>query len=282
MIELFEVGKRYGSVPALHEVSLDLDVGIVALLGRNGAGKSTLLSILAGLSMQTSGVVRFDGRQMAADRRAMRAAATLLPQDLALDPHVSARALVRHLLVLRGRSAERVEEWFEAFGLADVADRPLRTFSGGMRQRVGLAFAFACDTELLLLDEPTQGLDPWERLRFTHHLALAAATKLVVYSTHVVSDVEAVAQRVVVLDRGSLSYNGSPDGLRSSAPSVWIADVDDEFVALHKDRLTSVTRIDARLFRVRGIGDPRPEMAKPVEANLCDAYLALTHAVFPC
>nr|WP_063818072.1 ABC transporter ATP-binding protein [Herbidospora sakaeratensis] len=270
MIELRELDKIY-SRPALSKVSLGLHEGVVALLGRNGAGKSTLLSILAGLAVQTGGGLALNGRELGRSRRALREAATLLPQDPRFDPAVSARTLIRHLLRLRRRKAA-IEELLEVFGLTSVADAPLGTLSGGTRQRVGLVYAFAADTPVLLLDEPTQGLDPWERLRFADHLATSAGGKLIVYSTHVISDVEALADRVVVLDDGRVVHDGSPAELLKRAPAVWTAEVPD----LSGLPLVTSVRRTADGLRARWTGDRATPRAEPAEPSLTDAYLAIT------
>ncbi|MER5262004.1 ABC transporter ATP-binding protein [Actinosynnema sp. NPDC002837] len=281
MISVRDVGKVFGAATALQGVTFDLEPGIVALLGRNGAGKSTLLGILAGLAVESSGVIAVDGAPLAADRRALRAAATLLPQDPRLDPEVSAKALLRYLLTVRGLDTAPIEGLLDRFGLGGaLGDRAIGTLSGGMRQRVGLVYAFATETRMLLLDEPTTGLDPWERLRFTSHLAHAATNATIVYSTHVVSDIEAIANRVLVLERGRLIFDGSPDVLVSMSPPVFVAEGDESTAArLHgSGALTAVTRVGPNRYRVRFLGESLSDEAKQVEPTLNDAYIALTRS----
>ncbi|MCW2877564.1 MAG: transporter related [Sphaerisporangium sp.] len=278
MIGFDKVDKYFQSHSALRQVDFELGAGIVALLGRNGAGKSTLLSILAGLAAESAGTVRLDGKELGRSRRALRAATTLLPQDLRVDPKISARALVRYLLKLRRRPLGGLDELFAVFGLSDVCDRPLGSLSGGTRQRVGLVYVFAADTPVLLLDEPTQGLDPWERLRFTEHLARVAAGRLVVYSTHVVADVEAIAERVLVLDQGGLVHDGSPQDLLARTPPVWVTDGDQEVASSLGSRVlvTAVKRIGDDSYRLRWLGERLYGDARPVEPSLSDAYIAVT------
>jgi ABC-2 type transport system ATP-binding protein len=281
VIETSELGKAYGRVRALDDVSLRIDEGVVALLGRNGAGKSTLLSILAGLLRETEGSIEYRGERLGAARKTLREAVTLLPQTLELDPAVSARVFVRYLLNLRGRSDDGLDRILDTFGLTAVADRPLGTLSGGLRQRVGLAYAFAMATPVLLLDEPTQGLDPVERLTFCEELARAAAGRTIVYSTHVVSDVDAVASRVIVLDAGRLLFDGTPDVLRADVPAVYAGVVDQAALEKLRERraLTAIRRIDAEQFAVRWFGDKTFADAECVEPMLVDAYVALISEV---
>lgn len=280
MISMHEVSKNYGSMCALDRVTLEVgrDDGIVALLGRNGAGKSTLMSVLAGLAMESSGVLALDDATLGAERRALRRATTILPQDLQYEPKASARGFVRHLLCLRGMDPDRADPVFAAFELDAILGRPLRTLSGGQRQRVGLAYALATTAQTLLLDEPTQGLDPWERLRLADCLAGEAASRLVLCATHIVSDVEATASRVIVLDQGRVVFNGTPDELRQTAPPMHLVDCDLATFGELRTRgvVTSVARTAPDRFRIRLQTDRPPVRAKPVEPTLTDSYLLLT------
>lgn len=278
MISTHDLSKTFHDAHALKEVNLTLQTGIVALVGRNGSGKSTLLSLLAGLSVESEGEMSLRGRRLSGNRSELRAATSLLPQDLSLDPATSPALLIRHLLRIRRRSTEAVDFWLGEMGLSHVAHRPLKTLSSGMRQRAALAYVFAADTPALLLDEPTQWLDPWERLSLASHLALAARDKVIVFSTHNISDVEAIASRVVVLDGGAIVFDGSPEALRALAPSVYIAEVDET-------RLPGITRTAAvaavaqpstGVYRVRLLGGDPPAGAKEAEPSLGDAYMALT------
>ncbi|MFI6296260.1 ATP-binding cassette domain-containing protein [Nonomuraea sp. NPDC050790] len=279
MIELDGVTKTHADLTALDDVTLELGAGLVALLGRNGAGKSTLLSILAGLLFESSGRVSLDARPLGRRRDELRAHTTLLPQDLSVDPRAPAEDFVRYLLGLRGRPADLVPEMFARFGLDGVARRPLGELSGGTRRRVGLAYACAADTPILLLDEPTQGLDPLERLALADHLTEAGRTKLVVYSTHIISDVSWIAPRLVVLDRGRVVHDGSPGKLVAATPPVF-----DVTCATRSDLqriraqglVTRLARGDGDGYAVRWIPSTAgPHDGAEVEPTLDDAYLAL-------
>ncbi|MFD0885965.1 ATP-binding cassette domain-containing protein [Streptosporangium algeriense] len=278
MIDLHGITKRHGTLTALDNVDLHFGPGLVALLGRNGAGKSTLLSLMAGLALETSGVLELENRSLGRRRSALRAAVTLLPQDLSLDPRATAAELVDYLLRLRGRSVHRVAEMFELFGLGTVARRPLGELSGGTRQRVGLAYACAADTPILLLDEPTQGLDPWERLTLMRHLAEAGSTKTIVCSTHILSDAEQIASRLVVLHDGRVAFDGSAEKLIAAAPPLYELRCEHHDLASLREQgtIVRVARDEHGHYTVRWTpGDDRPPPGTAVEPTLQDAYLAL-------
>lgn len=284
MISTHGLGKSFAGVPALKEVDLELGTGMVGLLGRNGAGKSTLLAILAGLVAESTGRLTLHGETMARRRAALRGAVTLLPQDLSLDPRASPRLFVRHLLSIRGLRTDGADRWLGELGLGAVIDRPIATMSTGMQQRVGLAYALATETPVLLLDEPTQGLDPWERLRLADLLANLAGDRLVIFSTHHIVDVEAIAPRVVVLDAGTVRYDGSVDELRARAPRAYLVEGDKHLVDELGTRATvvAVTRLAEDRFRVRVLADEPPRGSKEVEPTLSDAYMSMTAAGAAC
>ncbi|MBB5079536.1 ATP-binding cassette domain-containing protein [Nonomuraea endophytica] len=279
MIELNGVTKTRAGLAALDDVTLELDGGLTALLGRNGAGKSTLLSILAGLMFESSGRFSLRAQPLGRRRAALRAETTLLPQDLVVDPRAPAEEFVRYLLRLRGRPDRLVGEMFERFGLNGVARRPLGELSGGTRRRVGLAYACACDTPILLLDEPTQGLDPLERLALADYLTEIGRSKLVVYSTHIISDVSWIAPRLVVLDQGRVVHDGSPDKLLAATPPVFEVScptgADVERIRAN-GLVTRLARGDGDDYAVRWIPSTAgPHDGAEVEPTLDDAYLAL-------
>jgi ABC-2 type transport system ATP-binding protein len=282
VISLGNVSKRYGGVAALSGVTLALGPGggVVALLGRNGAGKSTLLSIMAGLMVESTGTVGLDGRWLGPVRRDLRRATTLLPQDLQVDPQSSTRAFVRHLLRLRGADPAAAEATLAAVDLTGLAQRRLATLSGGERQRVGLAYALATRSPVLLLDEPSQGLDPWQRLKLAQLLAHEAYDRTVVVATHIVSDVEAAATRVIVLDNGSIVFDGTPEALRSTAPIIFSLECDAQAAEdlREKGQITAMARTGADRYRIRLSHPAPPADAVPVAPTVTDAYLCLTAA----
>jgi ABC-2 type transport system ATP-binding protein len=208
-----------GPVAALQGIDLDLDNGMFGLLGPNGAGKTTLMRILAGLLEPTSGEVTLDGEDVL--KRPQRLWTTLgyLPQEFGLYPHLSGEAMLAHLLQLKGVDSPRgikalARELLDRVNLTFAARRKVKTYSGGMRQRLGLAQAIAGNPRLIIVDEPTAGLDPEERLRFYYLLAELAEKRIVLLSTHIVEDVAVLCSRFAVIRNGRLVAQTSPTEAR--------------------------------------------------------------------
>ena len=221
-LEIAAVRKVYrGDVVALAGVTLTLEPGVLGLLGPNGAGKSTLMRILATLAPPTEGRVLWNGADLARDPDALRAVLGYLPQDFGVYPNLTPREFLEYLAAARGlRGAgvrKRIDALLELVNLADASRRPLGGFSGGMRQRVGIAQALLNDPQLLIVDEPTGGLDPEERVRFRNLLSDLAGHRIVILSTHIVSDVEAVATRIALLAHGRLLADAAPEDLLRAA-----------------------------------------------------------------
>ena len=282
-LELDGVGFRYkGGHDALSEVSLRLERGIVGLLGPNGAGKSTLMRILATLAKPTRGRVRWNGEDTASHPDPLRRTLGYLPQDFGVYPMLSAREFLAYLSAVKGVSAKsaagRVDECLAQVGLSDVADRRLGEFSGGMRQRVGIAQALLNDPKLLIVDEPTVGLDPEERLRFRHLLSDLAVDRLVILSTHIVSDIEASAGSLAIMAKGCLLFSGTPEALIATAAGhVWEWTVPaSEVAAIRTLHVTTGSQRRADGVRLRLVAERAPSAdAVPVAACLEDAHLWL-------
>lgn len=286
MLELRGLSKRYGKVEALSGLSLTLEPGVTGLLGPNGAGKSTLMRILATISPPTSGEVLWRGVDVASRPDAIRSELGYLPQDFGVYPNLDAVEFLRYLAALKGLAGSaaraRVDEVIEAVGLREAARRPLGGFSGGMRQRVGIAQALLGDPKLLVVDEPTAGLDPGERIRFRELLAGLGGERVILLSTHIVSDVEAVATSLVVMARGRLLARGTPEELLAPLEGrVWHVIVPDDAVAGLRERhfLSGTSRRPGGVqLRLVADGPPVPD-ARPVAPSLEDAYLlALSRA----
>ena len=223
--------KQFGSKIAVDRVSTRLTPGVYGLLGANGAGKTTLMRIVCDVLRPTSGEIRFDGRDVRLLGDEYRARLGYLPQDFGYYPDFSALDFMCYLAALKGldrRAARRRSlELLETVGLADVARQKVRTFSGGMKQRLGIAQAVLNDPAVLVLDEPTAGLDPKERVRFRNLIASFAQDKIVILSTHIVSDVEYIADEILVMRAGAFIMQGAPtDIVATVTGKVWECHVD--------------------------------------------------------
>ena len=284
-LALESVGYRYrGGHQAVADVGFTMAPGIVGLLGPNGAGKSTLMRVLSTLAKASSGRVLWRGEDIAHKPDVLRRELGYLRQDFGVYEALSAREFLAFLAAVKGLPPltvkARVDECLEMVGLGDVADRRLGGYSGGMRQRVGIAQALLNDPKLLIVDEPTVGLDPEERVRFRHLLAELAGERLVILSTHIVSDIEASASTLAVMSGGRLRFHGTPEALMAEADGhVWQWTVAAEQLADARSRLR-ISRAQRRAHgvEVRVVGEepPAPD-AMPVAPDLEDAYLWLLH-----
>ncbi|MBZ5637834.1 MAG: ABC transporter ATP-binding protein [Acidobacteriia bacterium] len=280
---LEDVSKVYrGRVEALRGVRMSLGAGVFGLLGPNGAGKSTLMRILATVTRPTAGRVAWNGVDVVREPDRLRTVLGYLPQDFGVYPNLSAVEFLDYLAAVKGIGAaaarRRIEELLVLVNLTSAARRPLGGYSGGMRQRVGIAQALLNDPEVLIVDEPTAGLDPEERVRFRNLLSELSGERIVLLSTHIVSDVEAAATKIAILDRGELLAHGAPEALlRSVAGRVWEVVVPSaELAALRGSHLVSAiaNRADGVHARVVSASPPDPS-ARPLEPSLEDAYLSV-------
>jgi ABC-type multidrug transport system ATPase subunit len=280
------IAKRYGrDVRALEDFSLTVGPGVLGLLGPNGAGKSTLMRILATVTRPTAGTVRWNGVDLATQPDALRRVLGYLPQDFGVYPHLDPVEFLEYLAAVRGLDGEaarrRIEQLLELVNLTGVRRRPLGGFSGGMKQRVGIAQALLNDPELLIVDEPTAGLDPEERVRFRNLLVDLAGERIVILSTHIVSDVESAATRIALIARGRLIRDASPEALLAGVEGhVWEWVVPSERLAdVRRQHRVSGTMRRAAGVHVRIVSDHPPDpSARPLAPTLEDAYL---HALAP-
>jgi ABC-2 type transport system ATP-binding protein len=223
-LQIEGLNKHYRSVHAVRDFTLDLGTGVLGLLGPNGAGKSTLMRMLATVTKPSSGTIRLDGVNVSTSPDALRRTLGYLPQDFGIYPHLSATEFLEYIGALKGvprRSLRpRIEHLLEVLNLSDVRSRALGGFSGGMRQRVGIAQALLNDPRLLIVDEPTAGLDPEERVRLRTLLAEMASERIIIFSTHICSDVESIATRVAIVDHGTLLADGVPSRLAPGSVSL--------------------------------------------------------------
>ncbi|WP_435186802.1 ABC transporter ATP-binding protein [Halobellus sp. EA9] len=279
-LRIESLDKRFGETWALRNIDLTLDTGVTGLLGANGAGKSTLMRIVTGVIDPTEGTIYWNGADVTDDPQVVRQDVGYLPQDFGVYPNLTAREFLSYLAAIRGLNSpdDRITDLLELVNLGDAREKRLGDFSGGMRQRVGIAQALLADPDLLIVDEPTVGLDPTERVRFRNVLADLADERVVVLSTHIVPDVEATANDVAVLHNGHLRAHTSPTELIARAAGrvwEWTAPSSD-LAALRREYTVSSTSHHQDGIRVRVISDTQPATeATSVEPTLEDAYLAL-------
>ena len=285
MLEFLNVAKVYrGGVRGVDGVTMRLGLGLVALLGPNGAGKSSLMRIAATVTRPTSGRVLFDGTDAVARPDLLRRNLGYLPQDFGVYPHLSAREFLSYLAAVKGMPARtartRIGELLELTGLAGAGRRPLGKYSGGMLRRVGIAQALLSDPKVLIVDEPTAGLDPEQRVLFRNLLADLAGDRVVLLSTHIVSDVESVASDIAVMAHGTIVLRGSPqDLLRQAEGWVWEMTVPQDALAPLRERhlISRMIRTGTGV-RIRLLAPAAPDAgAVPVRPDLEDAYLTVIH-----
>ena len=272
--------------PALDDLSLRFDTGLVGLVGPNGAGKTTLLRILATVLAPTAGAVRWDGRDILRDPRPLRAVLGYLPQDFGVYPQLTAREFLRYLGELKRLEGpalrHRVETVLESVHLRTEADRRLREFSAGMIRRVGIAQALLNDPRLLILDEPTVGLDPAERVHLRRILNTLGGDRLVVLSTHNMPDVEHLAGTITLLSHGRLVWSGRPEAFLDDANGhVWSLHVPARELHGLQTAYTiseAVWVLDGVQLRIVAATRPHP-LAVPVTPALQDAYMLFVGAV---
>jgi ABC-2 type transport system ATP-binding protein len=276
------VSKQYpGNVWGLQNINLDLRPGVLGLLGPNGAGKSTLMRILATVTQPSRGRVLWNDADIAAAPDPLRIVLGYLPQDFGVYPHLTAFEFLEYLAAVKGLETSvarrRIDELLAVVNLTGSRNRALGGFSGGMRQRVGIAQALLNDPKLLIVDEPTAGLDPEERVRFRNLLSELSGERIVILSTHIVSDIEAVATSIAILSHGHLLVHNSPEALLASiSGKVWeVVLPSGDLPALQQRLQVSSTahRPDGVHARVVATSAPLPG-AFLVEPTLEDAYLA--------
>jgi ABC-type multidrug transport system ATPase subunit len=285
MLTACELVKVYpGPVPALQGIDLDLPNGMFGLLGPNGAGKTTLMRILAGLLEPTAGRVTLDGEDVLAHPERIWARLGYLPQDFGFYPHLTGEAMLAHLLRLKGVRApgglkELCGVLLEKVNLSFAARRKVKTYSGGMRQRLGLAQALAGDPRLIIVDEPTAGLDPEERLRFYYLLAEMAENRIVILSTHIVEDVAVLCSRFAVIRSGRLVAQTTPSQARAALAGTIFEGTANagELEDLRRARCVTQALLVEGKNRVRVYeksGEAPPGFV-PVSPSLEDAYLVM-------
>jgi ABC-2 type transport system ATP-binding protein len=274
-----------GRTRALDDVSLDIPRGMFGLLGPNGAGKTTLMRCVATLQLPTAGAIEFDGIDVLAQPERLRSVLGYLPQDFGVYPRVSAYDMLDHLAVLKGITArgerrETVEMLLQQVNLWDVRKKALAGFSGGMRQRFGIAQALIGRPRLIIVDEPTAGLDPEERNRFNNLLAEIGENMVVILSTHIVDDVTDLCSRVGLMVAGRIVAHDTPAALiESFTGKVWARTIDKAELPQYRERYGLIaTRLRAGRTQIHVLADAAPEPAfEPVTSDLENVYFATLH-----
>jgi ABC-type multidrug transport system ATPase subunit len=280
-LTISNLGKQYKrDFWGLKDFSLDIKPGILGLLGPNGAGKSTFMRMLATITKPTNGTITWNGADIVKSPDVLRDVLGYLPQDFGVYPNLNAVEFLEYMAAIKGLDAssakKRINELLQLTNLVEAAKRPLGGYSGGMKQRVGIAQALLNDPQLLIVDEPTVGLDPEERVRFRNLLSDLSGERIVVLSTHIVSDVEATATHIALVNKGQLLREAAPESLLNELENkVWEWTVhSDDLLALKQKHIVSGTirRSDGVQVRVVSAGKPDVD-AQNVSPNLEDAYL---------
>ena len=272
--------KQYGHKLAVDRVDLELHRGVYGLLGANGAGKTTLMRMLCGILTPTSGEIRWGGREIGSLGEEYRSLLGYLPQDFGYYPEFTAEKFLLYLAALKGlgkvQAGQKMLELLDLVGLSEERKHKIRTFSGGMKQRLGIAQALLNDPEILILDEPTAGLDPKERVRFRNLISACARDRIVLVSTHIVSGVEYIAGEILIMKEGRLIHRGAPDAITHEIDGkVWecrVAPARAEELCSRYNVGNLKNAGDKTILRI--IKDEKPmDEAVPAEASLEDLYL---------
>jgi ABC-type multidrug transport system ATPase subunit len=282
-LTISNLGKQYRrDFWGLQEFSLDVQPGILGLLGPNGAGKSTFMRMLATITKPTEGAIHWNDADIVKSPDVMRAVLGYLPQDFGVYPNLNAIEFLEYMAAIKGLDAKaakkRIDELLQVVNLVDAAKRPLGGYSGGMKQRVGIAQALLNDPQLLIVDEPTVGLDPEERVRFRNLLSDLSGERIVILSTHIVSDVEATATRIAMINKGRLLRDAQPeDLLKELDDKVWKWTVSSaELPAVKQKFVVSGTIRRSEGVEIRVVSGSQPNaQAVNVSPNLEDVYLFL-------
>ena len=281
-LSLDRLTKHYKSKIAVDCISATMTPGVYGLLGANGAGKTTLMRMLCGILEPTSGAVLYNGHSIFEMGNAYRNLLGYLPQEFGYYPNYTAQEFLLYISALKGipsrNAKKRSRVLLETVGLENVATKKIKTFSGGMKQRLGIAQALLNNPKILVLDEPTAGLDPKERVRLRNILSDFASDKIVLLSTHIVSDIEAIADEVFLMKKGTFILNGSIEEIVSYAKGkVWELTVPEHDLKKWELRYTvaNLHHSDRGFVTLRIVSDERPSLeAIPCMATLEDLYLS--------
>lgn len=279
-LTLQNITKKYERVLVLNDISLTLKPGIYGLLGANGAGKTTLFRIICRLIEPTHGSIKFNGKNVNQQAEAYRTNLGFLPQDFSYYPDFTGMRFMLYIAALKGLNntvaKKRSLELLKQVGLEEMKDIKIRKYSGGMKQRLGIAQAMLNNPQILILDEPTVGLDPKERVKFRKLISSFANNKIVILSTHIVADVEYIADEIIVLKKGMILNKGTTDILLKEIQNhVWECFVNMDQINLFEDKfIVSNRKYTENGAVLRIISTNQPALnAKKVEPSLEDLYL---------
>lgn len=279
-LTLQNITKKYERVLVLNDISLTLKPGIYGLLGANGAGKTTLFRIICRLMEPTHGSIKFNGKNVNQQAEAYRTNLGFLPQDFSYYPDFTGMRFMLYIAALKGLNntvaKKRSLELLKQVGLEEMKDIKIRKYSGGMKQRLGIAQAMLNNPQILILDEPTVGLDPKERVKFRKLISSFANNKIVILSTHIVADVEYIADEIIVLKKGMILNKGTTDILLKEIQNhVWECFVNMDQINLFEDKFIVSNRKyteNGAVLRIVSTNQPALN-AKKVEPSLEDLYL---------
>ncbi|MFP2994778.1 ATP-binding cassette domain-containing protein [Spongiivirga sp. MCCC 1A20706] len=282
-LELQNVSKRYNkNAFGLRDFSISIEKGILGLLGPNGAGKSTLLRMIATVNKPTTGIISLNKNNIVKDPNYMRKQLGFLPQDFGVYPNLNAVEFLTYMAALKGLGGKnlkpRILELLEGLNLLAVAKKPIGSYSGGMKQRVGIAQTLLNNPKIVIFDEPTVGLDPEERVRFRNLISDLANDCIVILSSHIVSDIDTIADQVAVMKNGTLLSYGSPEDIIDRVTGKVFE------ITLEKEAVLNFSKIHTVIssarkngkIHLRYIADKQIENAVVQAPNLEDAYLYLT------
>ena len=279
-LQLDRVTKQYGTKRAVDRLNLSMKVGVYGLLGANGAGKTTLMRLLCDILNPTSGEIRYDGQNIHVMGEEYRSLLGYLPQNFGYYPEFTAEKFMLYMAALKGLNRSfaqnRTEELLRLVGLEKERRKKIKTFSSGMKRRLGIAQAMLNEPEILILDEPTAGLDPKERVRFRNLISSFSKDKIVLLSTHIVSDVDYIADKIFLMKEGQILKEGTPEEITAQMNGlVWECEVDEKRAAELEYRYTIVNMKKKNgAIELRIVSDTKPdEAAISVDATLEDMYL---------
>ncbi|MBK9924842.1 MAG: ABC transporter ATP-binding protein [Anaerolineales bacterium] len=288
MIKINSLTKTYGvgekAVHALNGIDLNIGSGMFGLLGPNGAGKTTFMRILAGIVNPSGGSIHVDGHDLTTEsgKQAVKSMLGYLPQELGMYPELTAEQFVDYMAILKGlddpqKRKQRVGQVLDMVGLGDSSQRKIKGFSGGMKRRVGIAQALVNDPKLLIVDEPTAGLDPEERIRFRNLLVNLASERVVLLSTHIVEDIGQTCRDLAVLAKGRIIFRGSPvELLKATEGHVWTLTMSGMEKPNHDLTVVSMLHLaDGTQYRLVGSDVNGYTTAQPAQPGLEDGYVWL-------